>query len=144
MFIVNALLFFFQVISLIIWYFAFASFSVQFYKNPCTDADNPTPEQAEETYQCNKGKVQVRGTAIKWWAASNTASFISQIALAYILCSFAQKKEKKPVLTSKAAVETEVESVLAPAIETEADDDEDEFTLLGSKLKDNLSSINRV
>lgn len=31
MFIVNALLFLFQVISLYIWYFAYASFSVKFY-----------------------------------------------------------------------------------------------------------------
>ena len=44
-------------------------------------------------------------------------------------------------MTNKAIVETEVEPVLAPAIETEHDDDEEEFTLLG-KPKDNLSSIN--
>ena len=77
-FILNAVLFTFQVIGIWLWYFEFAVFSVKYYNTICSDSDSKP--------DCNADKVQIRGNAIKWWFGSNVASFISQVALAYILC----------------------------------------------------------
>lgn len=88
MFIINASLFLFQMVSLCVWYWKFYWYTNNYYAYDCA---NPATFTGWTIPQCNGGvpltdvdgsvcntcRATVRTIAVKWWLGSNTANFIA-------------------------------------------------------------------